>query len=181
MLIILTGKGRPRLNFTSPDLIHSIPSRLPDRVTSLRPHSLCCQQLLSPKPTPATLNTETKYTIGCCNSAAGNSCKWTLKRTLDELVSGSITGITTKTNSLCKVMGYSLGLVPRSKCDNSQCSIAPDSIAEVVYSYNTAVQESTRHSPFEIMFGRKGNLPIDFNIHATYDADAKLQEFLQVI
>lgn len=48
-------------------------------------------------------------------------------------------------------------------------------LAEVVYSYNTAVQESTRHSPFEVMFGRKGNLPIDFNIHATYDADAKLQ------
>ena len=39
------------------------------------------------------------------------------------------------------------------------------------------VQESTHHSPFEVMFGRKGNLPIDFNIHATYDADAKLQEF----
>ena len=38
----------------------------------------------------------------------------------------------------------------------------------------------TRDSPFEVMFGRKGNLPIDFNVHATYDADEKLQEFLQV-
>ena len=30
------------------------------------------------------------------------------------------------------------------------------------------------------MFGRKGNVPIDFNVHATYDADEKLQECLQI-
>jgi len=30
------------------------------------------------------------------------------------------------------------------------------------------------------MFGRKANLPIDFNVVATYDADEKLGEFLQV-
>jgi len=54
-----------------------------------------------------------------------------------------------------------------------------EQLVEVVYSYNTAVQESTRRSPFEVMFGRKANLPIDFNV-ATYDADEKLGEFLQV-
>ena len=37
-----TGKGKPRLSFTSPDLVHSILSRLPDLVTSLQPYSLCC-------------------------------------------------------------------------------------------------------------------------------------------
>lgn len=46
-----------------------------------------------------------------------------------------------------------------------------EQLVEVVYSYNTAVQESTRHSPFEVMFGRKANLPIDFNVVATYDTD----------
>ena len=55
-----------------------------------------------------------------------------------------------------------------------------EQLVEVVYSYNTAVQESTRRSPFEVMFGRKANLPIDFNVVATYDADEKLGEFLQV-
>jgi len=55
-----------------------------------------------------------------------------------------------------------------------------EQLVEVVYSYNTAVQESTRHSPFEVMFGRKANLPIDFNVVATYDTDEKLGEFLQV-
>ena len=53
-------------------------------------------------------------------------------------------------------------------------------LAEVVYSYNTAVQESTRHTPFEVMFGRKGNLPIDFNTVTNYNPDEKLMEFVQV-
>ena len=53
-------------------------------------------------------------------------------------------------------------------------------LAEVVYNYNTAVQESTRHTPFEVMFGRRGNLPIDFNTVASYNPDDKLKEFVQV-
>ncbi len=56
-----------------------------------------------------------------------------------------------------------------------------EQLAEVVYSYTTAVQESTRHTPFVVMFGRKANLPIDFNAAATYDPDEKLTEFLQVV
>ena len=55
-----------------------------------------------------------------------------------------------------------------------------EQLAEVVYAYNTAVQESTKRTPFEVMFGRKENLPIDFNAAATYDPDEKLTEFLQV-
>ena len=49
------------------------------------------------------------------------------------------------------------------------------------------VQESTHHSPYEVMFGRKENLQstsIDFNTSifmTTYDDDAKLQEVLQVM
>ena len=33
-----------------------------------------------------------------------------------------------------------------------------------VFAYNTAVQESSHFSPFEVMFGRKATLPIDLNI-----------------
>jgi len=55
-----------------------------------------------------------------------------------------------------------------------------EQLVEVVYSYITAVQESTWHSPFKVMFGRKANLLIDFNVVATYDADEKLGEYLQV-
>ena len=53
-------------------------------------------------------------------------------------------------------------------------------LSEVVYNYNTAVQESTHHTPFEVMFGRRGNLPIDFNTVASYNPDDKLKEFVQV-
>ena len=44
----------------------------------------------------------------------------------------------------------------------------------------TAGQESTRHTPFEVMFGRRGSLPIDFNTVASYNPDDKLKEFVQV-
>ena len=40
---------------------------------------------------------------------------------------------------------------------------------EAVYSYNTAVQESTKRTSFEAMFGRRGNLPIDFNVVMNYN------------
>ena len=48
---------------------------------------------------------------------------------------------------------------------------------EVVYAYNTAMQESTKHTPFEAMFGRVARLPIDFNTRSAYDADAKQLEY----
>ena len=51
-------------------------------------------------------------------------------------------------------------------------------LAEVVYAYNTATQESTKHTPFEAMFGRMARLPIDVNVSNNYDADMKLQEFM---
>ena len=50
-------------------------------------------------------------------------------------------------------------------------------LQEVVYAYNTAVQESTKHTPFEAMFGRVGRLPVDFNADPAYNAHVKLQEF----
>ena len=53
-------------------------------------------------------------------------------------------------------------------------------LGEVVYSYNTAVQESTKHTQFEAMYGRRAKLPIDFNAVQDYNADEKLQEFLEV-
>ena len=49
-------------------------------------------------------------------------------------------------------------------------------LGEVVYAYNTAVQESTKHTPFEAMFGRMAHLPVDFNSSNHYDPDAVLEE-----
>ena len=46
-----------------------------------------------------------------------------------------------------------------------------------VYAYNTAMQESTKHTPFEAMFGRVARLPVDFNGISTFNADVKLREF----
>ena len=51
-------------------------------------------------------------------------------------------------------------------------------LGEVVHAYNTATQESTKHTPFEAMFGRIARLPIDVNVSNNYDADMKLQEFM---
>ena len=36
-------------------------------------------------------------------------------------------------------------------------------LSEVVYANNTAIQESTKYSPFEAIFGRKAKLPVEFN------------------
>ena len=49
-------------------------------------------------------------------------------------------------------------------------------LPEVLYAYNTAVQESTKHAPFQGLSGRIARLPVDFN--APIDPDVKLQEFM---
>ena len=38
-----------------------------------------------------------------------------------------------------------------------------EKLPEIVYSYNSAVHESSKHTPFEAMFGRVPKLPVDFN------------------
>ena len=50
---------------------------------------------------------------------------------------------------------------------------------QVVFAYNTAVQESTKYTPFQAMFGRMARIPVDINSSPNYDAAEKLQEFLQ--
>lgn len=52
-----------------------------------------------------------------------------------------------------------------------------DKLQEVVYAYNTAVQESTKHTPFEAMFGRVACLPVDINVATFYDFDTKVKIF----
>ena len=47
-----------------------------------------------------------------------------------------------------------------------------------VYAYNTSVQESTRFSPFEVMFGRKPTMPIDIDM-ATNTPEDQLQMYLE--
>ena len=54
-----------------------------------------------------------------------------------------------------------------------------ESLQELVYAYNTAVQESTKHTPFEAVFGRVARLPVDFNAINNNEADVKLQEFME--
>ena len=39
-------------------------------------------------------------------------------------------------------------------------------------------QESTKHTPFEAMFGRRGRLPVDFNADKNCNAAVKLGDFL---
>ena len=48
-------------------------------------------------------------------------------------------------------------------------------LSTCVFAYNTARHVSTCHSPFEIMFGRKANLPTDIDSE-TSDGDQLLQE-----
>ena len=46
---------------------------------------------------------------------------------------------------------------------------------QVVFAYNTAVQESTKYTPFQAMFGRMAHIPVDINSSPNYDAAEKLQ------
>ena len=45
-----------------------------------------------------------------------------------------------------------------------------------IFAYNTSAHESTKFSPFELMFGRKAVLPIDINMGSS-DPAAVLEEF----
>ena len=72
----------------------------------------------------------------------------------------------TLTNSLAKF----------SQCNRETWD---ESLQEVIYAYNTAVQESTKYTPFEAMFGRVARLPVDFNAASNYNPDDKIQEFVQ--
>ena len=67
-----------------------------------------------------------------------------------------------------------------SKYAQEQKETWDDLLGETVYIYNTAVQESTKYTPFEVMFGRRGKLPIDFNTMNVYDPNKKLEEFFQL-
>ena len=50
-------------------------------------------------------------------------------------------------------------------------------LKEIVYAYNTAVQESSQHTPFEAMFGRIARRPVDYNVIDRYNPDEQLQNY----
>ena len=50
-------------------------------------------------------------------------------------------------------------------------------LSEVVYAYNTAIQESTKYSPFEAIFGRKAKLPVEFNFKDHYFPERLVREY----
>ena len=64
-----------------------------------------------------------------------------------------------------------------SKYSQEERQVWDTKLAEVVYAYNTAVQESTKHTPFEAMFGRMARLPVDFNSAKHFDPDVALEDY----
>ena len=48
-----------------------------------------------------------------------------------------------------------------------------------VFAYNTSCQESTKFTPFELMFGRKATIPIDIDINKK-EPKKVLEEFLNI-
>lgn len=46
------------------------------------------------------------------------------------------------------------------------------------FSYNTSIQETTRHTPFYLVYGREARLPIDVAMGQDYDRDADATELL---
>ena len=54
-----------------------------------------------------------------------------------------------------------------------------ENLGEVVYSYSTAVQESTKHTPFESMFGRVAVLPVDINTTGVYNPEEMVEQFAE--
>ena len=65
-----------------------------------------------------------------------------------------------------------------SKVAQSIWSKWDEKLPEVVYAYNTAIQESSRHTPFQAMFGRQAKSPVDFNVEEDYDPAEKLQHHI---
>ena len=53
-----------------------------------------------------------------------------------------------------------------------------EKVFEVVYAYNTAVQESTKYTPFEAMFGHMAKLPVDLNLALDHDPNEKLLQYM---
>ena len=54
-----------------------------------------------------------------------------------------------------------------------------EKLPEVVYAYNTAVHESTKHTPFEVMFGRMARLPVDIDFARHCEPTEKLDEYVK--
>ena len=53
-----------------------------------------------------------------------------------------------------------------------------DYLDRCVFAYNTSQHESTLHSPFEVMFGRKTTIPIDIEMLKS-EPESRLQQYLQ--
>ncbi|XP_046681562.1 uncharacterized protein LOC124368331 [Homalodisca vitripennis] len=55
----------------------------------------------------------------------------------------------------------------------------PDGAASADRRYNTSVQETTRHTPFFLMYGREARLPIDVSLRQHASEDPQVEEVLE--
>ena len=46
-----------------------------------------------------------------------------------------------------------------------------------MFAYNTTVHESSKHTPFEVMFGQMAKLPIDFNTSEDISPEESVVDF----
>ena len=46
-----------------------------------------------------------------------------------------------------------------------------------MFAYNMTVHESTKHTPFEVMFGQMAKLPIDFNMSEDISPEERVLDF----
>ena len=66
----------------------------------------------------------------------------------------------------------------KSMIVTGQKDIWDEMLPTCVFAYNTAKQETTLYTPFEIIFGRKANLPVDLDFETRANENLMIDEKL---